>query len=363
MAGAARSALGLLAALAAAFAAAPALASDTLSVAAVGDVMLGTAYPSAGYLPPNNDCSPLLALVKPHIQAADVAFANLEGALTDTLKDVKTCANPKWCYAFAMPVSYAACIADAGFDLLSVANNHTGDFGAQGQASTARALAQHGLAFAGMRSCPAATVERKGLKVGFCAFAPNAGMCSINNLSAAEKIVRTLDSLCDVVIVSFHGGAEGAKMSRVTRQTEMFVGENRGNVYMFAHRMVDAGADILLGHGPHVPRAVELYRRRFIAYSMGNFCTYSRMNVQGVNGLAPIIKLSVDGKGEFLEGEIISALQEEGKPVTPDSAHRAAKEIRRLTALDFPESPLTVDEQGKLTVGEQGKMRAPDGKP
>jgi poly-gamma-glutamate capsule biosynthesis protein CapA/YwtB (metallophosphatase superfamily) len=352
MAGSVRYVFGLSAALAVAPAVAPAAqpvcAGSTLAVVAVGDVMLGTAYPSAAYLPPNNDCSPLLSLVKPHIQAADVAFANLEGALTDNLKNAKTCSNPKWCYAFAMPASYAACLADAGFDLLSVANNHTGDFGEQGQASTVNALEQQGIAFAGMLSCPAATIERKGLKIGFCAFAPNAGMCSINNLSAAASIVRTLDSLCNVVIVSFHGGAEGATMGRVTRQTEMFVGENRGNVYMFAHCMIDAGADILLGHGPHVPRAVELYRERFIAYSMGNFCTYSRMNVQGVNGLAPIIKLNVDGKGKFLDGEIVSAKQEEGKPVMPDSAHRAANEIRRLTALDFPESPLIIDEKGKM---------------
>lgn len=339
---------GLLATLAVTPDAATARIADTLSVAAVGDVMLGTAYPSAEYLPPGNDCSPLLTFVKPHIQAADVAFANLEGALTDSLRNVKTCSNPKWCYAFAMPASYAACIAEAGFDLLSIANNHTGDFGGQGQASTVKALSQHGLAFAGMLSCPAATIERKGLKIGFCAFAPNAGMCSLNNLSAAAKIVHALDSLCDVVIVSFHGGAEGAAMGRVTRQTEMFVGENRGNVYSFAHCMVDAGADILLGHGPHVPRAVELYNGRFIAYSMGNFCTYSRMNLQGVNGLAPIIKLNVDGKGRFLDGEIVSARQKEGKPVMPDSAHRAANEIRRLTALDFPESPLTIDETGKM---------------
>jgi hypothetical protein len=88
---------------------------------------------------------------------------------------------------------------------------------------------------------------------------------------------------------------------------------------------------------------------------MGNFCTYSRMNVQGVNGLAPMIKLNVDGKGKFLGGEIVSAIQEEGKPVMPDSAHRAAKEIRRLTALDFPESPLTVDEQGKMRAPAGGK--------
>jgi poly-gamma-glutamate capsule biosynthesis protein CapA/YwtB (metallophosphatase superfamily) len=328
-------------------AAAPA---DTLRVVAVGDVMLGTAYPSAEYLPPNNDCSPLLSPVKPYIRAADVAFANLEGALTDSLGDVKKCRDTTICYAFAMPAAYAKCLADAGFDLLSIANNHTGDFGEKGRAQTVNALRENGIACAGLLTCPTAIIERQGLKIGFCAFSVNKGTCSVTNLTKAEKIVRGLDSLCDVVIVSFHAGAEGADMRHVARKTETFVGEDRGNVYEFARRMVDAGGDILLGHGPHVTRAVDIYKERFIAYSMGNFCTYSRINLKGVNGVAPLFRLSVDRQGKFLNGNIIPTAQAKGVPMRIDSARRVIREIQLLTKEDFPEAQIKVDDDGKISV-------------
>ncbi len=322
--------------------------ADTLRVVAVGDIMLGTAYPSRAYLPPNNDCSPLLSPVQSYIQAADVAFANLEGALTDDLSSAKSCRDTNWCYTFAMPTAYAKCLADAGFDLLSVANNHTGDFGETGRAQTAKSLQDNGIAYAGLLTCPTAIIERRGTKIGFCAFAPNKGTCSVKDLDAAAGIVRGLDSICDVVIVSFHAGAEGATMRHVTRKTEMFIGEDRGNVYAFARRMIDAGGDILLGHGPHVTRAVDIYKERFIAYSMGNFCTYSRINVQGVNGVAPLLQLSVDGRGKFLGGQIIPTAQTKGEPMRVDATRRVIREIQQLTREDFPETQLRVDDDGRM---------------
>lgn len=328
--------------------AAVAAPADTLHVVAVGDIMLGTAYPSKKYLPPNNDCAPLLAPVQPYIQAADVSFANLEGALTDSLRDVKTCKDTTICYAFAMPTAYASCLSEAGFDLLSLANNHTGDFGEKGRAQTVNALRENGIAYAGLLTCPTAVIERRGLKIGFCAFAPNKGTCSVRNLDAAAQIVRGLDSICDVVIVSFHAGAEGATMRRVTRQTETFVGEDRGNVYEFSRRMVDAGGDILLGHGPHVTRAVDIYKGRFIAYSMGNFCTYSRINLKGVNGVAPLMQLSVDGQGKFLSGNIIPIAQAKGEPMRVDVKRRVVKEIQQLTKEDFPEAQLQIHDDGRI---------------
>ncbi|MDR1225345.1 MAG: CapA family protein [Prevotellaceae bacterium] len=327
-------------------------ATDTLTIAAVGDIMMGTAYPGREYLPPNNDCLPLMANVKPYLQKADVTFCNLEGPLTDSLKNVKTCKDPDVCYAFAMPTAYASCLADAGFDLVSVANNHTGDFGDAGRGSTAEALKKQGIAYAGLISCPTAIIERNGAKIGFCAFAPNSGTCRLNDYSAAERIVRGLDSICDVVIVSFHAGAEGAGMHHVTRQTEMFVGENRGNVYEFTRRMIDAGADVLLGHGPHVTRAVDLYKGRFIAYSMGNFCTYSRINLNGMNGLAPLINLEVNKKtGEFLGGKIIPTYQDKAAlGVQIDEQPRVIKEIQQLTEADFPETMISIANDGTLSV-------------
>ena len=91
----------------------------------------------------------------------------------------------------------------------------------------------------------------------------------------------------DIVIVSFHGGAEGNGAEMLPFAREIFAGEDRGNVVEFAHAMVDAGADLVLGHGPHVVRPMELYRDRLIAYSLGNFATYYGISVEGIRGIAP----------------------------------------------------------------------------
>ena len=89
-------------------------------------------------------------------------------------------------------------------------------------------------------------------------------LLSIHDYEKATAIIEHLDSISDVVIVSFHGGAEGSKYQHVSRKNEFFYGEDRGNVYEFARRMIDAGADVIFGHGPHVTRAVDVYKKRFI---------------------------------------------------------------------------------------------------
>src|SRR5690606_34469335 len=121
--------------------------------------------------------------------------------------------------------------------------------------------------------------------------------------------VQNLKKKVDIVIVSFHGGAEGAKYEHITRKNEIFLNENRGNPFAFAHAMIDAGADIVLGHGPHVARAVEVYKNKFIAYSLGNFCTYGMFNLKGPNGIAPLLQVKLNGKGDFLYADIISMKQ------------------------------------------------------
>ncbi|MDR2847733.1 MAG: CapA family protein [Bacteroidales bacterium] len=323
---------------------------DTVQVVAVGDVMMGTMYPDGQYLPPNNDCSRSFSMVKTYFAGADILFANLEGALIESLDGAKKCNNPEWCYTFGMPAAYAGCLKDAGFNLLSIANNHSGDFGAAGRASTVKALDMAGIRYAGLVSCPTATFTKDGIKYGFCAFAPNEGTVSVKDIAAAEKIIKTLNESCDIVIVSFHAGAEGNKYQNVTRQTESFLGENRGNVYEFAHRMIDAGADVLLGHGPHVTRAVEVYKNRFITYSMGNFSTYSRVNVSGVNGWAPIFRIYTDKHGAFLKARITPTWQPaDDRCPRYDPERNVTKKIRSLTQHDFPDSPLTITDNGVVT--------------
>lgn len=307
----------------------------TVSVIGVGDLMLGSHYPSRSYLPPN-DGKDLLTAVAPFLESADVTFGNLEGALLNEGPTTKNCNDPSKCYAFKMPEHYVNYLKESGFDMVSIANNHVGDFGNRGRDRTKAKLDEAGIVAAGLLEYPTAIIERNGVKYGLAAFAPNTGTCDLRQIEKAAETVRNLSSQVDIVIVSFHGGAEGSSHQRVPKRTEHFYGENRGDVHEFSHAMVDAGADVVFGHGPHVVRAVEVYKDRFIAYSLGNFCTYARFNLRGPNGLAPIVKVFMKPDGRFIEAEVLSAKQEgEGGPF-PDKSHEAFHKIKELTDLDFP---------------------------
>lgn len=324
------------------------LKPQKISIIGVGDIMLGTNFPSVSYLPPNNDCYPLLKGVVDTLKNADLTIGNLEGCFSDTAPLVKRCKDSTKCYAFRMPLHFAPCLKNAGFDVLTIANNHSGDFGDLGRQTTVDVLDSMEIIHAGWEKYPYTTFFKDSIKYGIAAFAPNKGTVSIIDTSNARKIVEELEKTCDIVIVTFHGGAEGSKHQRVTRKTEQFYGENRGNVYAFSHHLIDAGADVVFGHGPHVSRAVEIYKNRFIAYSLGNFCTYGRFNLRGPNGIAPIAKINVNNQGVFIDGRIISA-QQKGRGVTSiDPLKRASKLIMELTKADFPEAKYTITQDGHI---------------
>ena len=332
------------------------MAQKTVSVIGVGDIMMGTNYPesSAGAYMPKDSGRHLFADVTPYFQTADIVFGNLEGVMLNKGGTPKGCKNPKICYTFRMPEYYLQNLLNAGFNLMNIANNHTHDFGRAGALNTYKVLTEAGIQVAGLENvCEYAVFELDSIRYGFCGFAPNTGTVSINNYAKVREIITHLDSLCDIIIVSFHGGAEGATHNRVTKQREFYLGENRGNVYEFAHLCIDLGADIIFGHGPHVPRAIELYKDRFIAYSLGNFCTPYKVNRSGNGGYAPIVKVIVDSTGQFISGELKSATQADRTGPKYDAQNICIKEIRRLTALDFPNGELHISEEGIITKKER----------
>lgn len=325
----------------------PISSQKLVSVIGVGDIMLGTNFPSDTSLPPN-DGKDVLKDVKEILRSADVTFGNLEGCFLNSGGGQKSCNSN--CYFFRMPDRYVNYLVDAGFDVMSLANNHNGDFGVQGRENTQKVLKNAGINFAGLENgCETATFTINGIKYGFCAFAPNNGTVRITDIPNAKRLVSGLKKSCDIVIVSFHGGAEGKSYTRVPKKTETFVGENRGNVYEFAHAVIDAGADVVFGHGPHVVRAVELYKGRFIAYSLGNFATAGGINVGGISGYAPIIKVFTDEKGVFVKGQIFSFIQQYRTGPLKDDKNLVIKEIKRLTELDFPNTKLKISDDGMIT--------------
>ncbi|NVM67457.1 hypothetical protein FHW88_005784 [Mucilaginibacter sp. SG538B] len=323
---------------------------SSISIAAVGDMMLGTSYPNNYTLPPDSAKNSFNVIAN-ELRNADVTFGNLEGSLLDggNPAHYKLHQRSK-AYLFRMPTAYAGVFKNAGFNLLSLANNHIGDFGDTGRMSTTHVLDSIGINYGGLLSHPSTVFERNGVKYGFCAFAPNANTLPILDLKNAARIISQLKQQCDILIVSFHGGGEGVAYEHIPFAMESFISEKRGDVNAFAHNAIDAGADIILGNGPHVSRAMEVYKNRLIAYSLGNFCTYKSVSVAGVCGLAPLLKVNLNKKGEFLKGRIISLRQAHDKGLELDSLNRAAIRIRELTEADFPNAGLLISDTGEISL-------------
>lgn len=317
-----------------------------VSVAFTGDIMMGTTYPKRRL--PADDGRQLFQDVAPVLRSVDLAAGNFEG----TLCDGGTCSKKpsKHTFAFRTPTTYAPRLSEAGYDFLCLANNHANDFGSEGIRSTMHCLKAEGIGYSGIRGYQDhAIIERNGVKYGLCAFGHNGYTLRHQDTAQVRRIVTSLVDSCDIVIVAFHGGAEGTANCRLPYGTEKFLGEDRGNLREFAHLCIDAGADVVYGHGPHVVRAVELYKDRFIAYSLGNFCTPYGMGLAGTLGYAPVLTLRLSSDGTFRDGEIHSFLQHYGLGPRTDAQHHAAQEIRRLTRLDCPNTPLDISDEGRIT--------------
>lgn len=340
----ARGHLAGLAALAASSADAPAttrvpLASGkTLRIRAVGDMMIGTDFP-AGYLPPENGAT-VLASVRALTSDADVTFGNLEGPLCDSGETHK-CSPGQNCYAFRTPTSYGRHFADAGFDLLSTANNHAEDFGVGCRMETEATLKALGIAYSG-RPGTLASVTHDGVRIGMIGFHSSRTGHYLNDHDVAAALVRKLKTDHDLVIVSFHGGAEGSKNLHVPDRMETFYGEQRGHLRSFARVVVDAGADLVLGHGPHVPRGLEMIDGHLVAYSLGNFATYGRFNLTGHLATSLILDVTLDHEGKLVHGRILPIkLEGKGIPV-PDPAATATQLLRKLSTEDFGDRAPTI---------------------
>jgi poly-gamma-glutamate capsule biosynthesis protein CapA/YwtB (metallophosphatase superfamily) len=319
----------------------------TVRVRAVGDMMIGSDFP-AGFLPPD-DAVGAFDAVRDWLLDADLTFGNLEGPLCDrgTTTKCKPGAPEGSCYAFRSPGRYAQVYAAAGFDVVSTANNHAGDFGEECRLDTEKLLDGVGIAHSG-RPGDIATLERNRLKIGLIGFHSSAATHSTLDIPKAQELVRAIATDHDVVIVAFHGGAEGGKAIHVPHGKEVFYGEDRGDLRAFTHAVVDAGADLVLGSGPHVLRGIEIYRDRLVAYSLGNFATYGRFNVAGNGGIGAVLDVTLDKQGRFVSGRILSTQQTGEGIVSKDVFERGRDLVRTLSQDDFPQTGIDVALDGTI---------------
>lgn len=305
-----------------------------IRIAAVGDIMMGTTFPEE-ILPPE-DGATVFRAVAMLLSNADIVFGNLEGALTDVSISPK-CPKPprkeRPCFAFRTPPRYAAHLQAAGFNALNVANNHSLDFGMEGLDNTLSALDNAGIrAVGGERVAVFPAAGKRVAVAGFSYSLRTRYVHPLLDLDRAREVVAGLKAEYDVVVVSFHGGAEGKVALRVADAEEEFLGEKRGNVVRFARAAVDAGADLVLGHGPHVPRALEIYRGKLIAYSLGNFAVYSMFNLKEENGIGYVLQAELSPEtGDVVRLRTPSVILRDIGIPRPDPSGRAEKLLRRLS--------------------------------
>lgn len=318
--------------------------ADTITIAMNGDMMLGSIKPNL--MLPENDGKDLLRDCSEITRNVDVACGNLEGVLADDGRTRK--APGPLSFSFMMPTKYVNLLVDAGYDFMGIANNHIYDFWDEGIQSTIKTLRDAGIGVAGTKDCETCIKDIKGVKYGFCAFGHEDYSLKTQDTATVRRIITGLRPQCDILIVCFHGGAEGTNSRHVPFGTEYFHNWNRGDVRQFAHMAIDCGADIVYGHGPHVPRGMELYNDHLIAYSLGNFCTLG-MGTAAQTGYAPLLVARIDGNGKFIDGKIHSFIQGHRTGPRRDPNNLVPKDIRSLTLDDFKDNKLDIADDGTIT--------------
>jgi poly-gamma-glutamate capsule biosynthesis protein CapA/YwtB (metallophosphatase superfamily) len=309
----------------------------------VGDIIPGTDYQR--YRLPN-DWQYLFRSIQYQLGEAVLTFGNFESTLTEVPHSAKDTGSANT-FAFRTPPWYASVLKEAGFDVLSVANNHSMDFFEQGFNDTIANIEAAGMKAVG-RKDEILYVEAQGQTVAFIGFSNYPEHNRVQDLEGAIALVQTAQQQADIVVVSFHAGKEGTDAIYTRNQDEFFFSENRGNVVHFSRTVIDHGADLVLGHGPHVPRAIELYNGKLIAYSLGNFLGYRSLSTVGPLGTSLILQTDLDAQGNFVSGRIIPvALDQNGVPYLDDHFGSVVL-VRQSTQRDFPNTPLEIDDMGYL---------------
>ncbi|WNZ22375.1 CapA family protein [Leptolyngbya sp. NK1-12] len=331
--------------------ASPTATPVAVTIKAVGDIIPGSNYPGK-WLPSEPgeqlaaETEMLFGNIKPFFNEADILFGNFESTLTDYPYPAKD-TSQGMTFAFRTPPVYAQMLKELGFDVLSVANNHSFDFGDQGFADTINHIEQAGMKAVGKKGQIVYTTVNN-VTVAFIGFSYLPDHNQMHDLATAGTLVQEAKKQAQIVVISVHAGAEGSDQVHTRDQTEYFFGEDRGNLVQFARGLVDQGADLILGHGPHVPRAVELYQGKLIAYSLGNFVGYETLSTVGTLGYSLILQAQMDANGDFIGGRIIPvALNGHGIPKL-DDFFQSVVLIRNLTLTDFPQTPLRIDDMGYL---------------
>ena len=318
-------------------------ASD-VTVAWGGDTVLGSMYGL-----PANHGRVLLAHVTPLFRAADVGWVNLEEALSNGTAAKCAGSTSGECFAFGAPMSYVGSLPASGISIVNLANNHAADYGEAGEASTLSALRRAHVAWDG-KPGEIEIMRVNGLRIAFLGFAPYPWASRLDRIPAAVALVRRAAARADLVLVAIHAGAEGATADHVSSGTEFFLGENRGASRAFAHAVIDAGADLVVGSGPHVIRGVQWYHGRLIAYSLGNLAGWRTFGLGGTLSESAVITVTLRGDARGVAGHWSPLLIHEPGIPEPDPQAASLGLVNRLSREDFGSAAARFTARGDLVL-------------
>jgi hypothetical protein len=324
-------------------------ATCQIVIKAVGDIMLGSYTPKE--ILSQDSGRVFCESIGAYLKDANITFGNFEGAFVPEKSKPCKC-NEKArkedkCFEFGMPMYLSPTLTCLGFNVLNLDNNHSFDFDIRGLAQTIKTLNSLKIAYSFNNNIP--TFKINGKTVAIVSFGFNEYSNPITDLEFTKSLIQTLKERNDLVIVSFHGGSEGEKAMNIPFKNEVFLGGKRGDVFKFAHTAIDAGAAMVIGHGPHVLRAIELYKNKLIAYSLGNFLNYGNFNLKGSCAISVILQAELDANsGDFIKGKLISTKQiEPGIPFF-DEDFKGVKLLQKLTKNDFPQTKIKILENGDI---------------
>jgi len=324
-----------------------------IKITAVGDIMLGSVTPKE--ILPSENGNEFVQSATHFLDGADIVFGNLEGSFITDEMEPKKCSEASrkraTCYEFGMPDYLAVSLKELGFNVMNQDNNHSEDYGFEGYLFTQEKLEELNIKFIPKKGLAEFNVNN--VQIALAAFGYSGNSHNISDLENAKNVINNLDDKYDIIIVSFHGGAEGRNALHINDRTETYLGENRGNVIAFAHTVIDAGADMVIGHGPHVLRAMEVYKNKLIAYSLGNFLTYGNMKISGINGVNVILQAELENStGDFIRGRVTSMQQVGNGIPSLDETQEGFHLIKNLTSEDIPKSHLLFVDSDRIYNSE-----------
>jgi len=236
----------------------------------------------------------------------------------------------------------------------NVANNHARDAGSDGRDSTIAALVRAGVAVTGADTIATPVPTPAGDTIGVLGFYTSDSTPDARDTAAVRRLVERASERYPAVIVTMHLGAEGRDAQRTRDAPERFLGIDRGNPVAFAEAAVRGGAALVIGHGPHVLRAVEWRDRgALIAYSLGNLLTYGPFRLREPANRGAVLCTTLDRSGRAQDAELRPTMQLVPGVLQRDAQAIALSLVDSLGRLDFPATA--------ARVGRDGRLHARDG--